>query len=55
MFDSNKYNLLSLDVNKDHFMPQENDQVFELVLKYHILVLCGDINKLKDIGTKSSI
>jgi hypothetical protein len=66
MFDSNKYNLLSLDVNKDLFMSQENDQLFELVLKYHILVplrtllhfanyACDDINKLKDIGTKSSI
>ena len=54
--------MLSLDVNKDHFMSQENDQLLELVLKYHILVplrtllhfanyICDDINKLKDIGT----
>jgi hypothetical protein len=64
-----KYNLLiamSLDVNKDLFISQENYQLLELVLKYHILVLlrtllhfanyvCDDINKLKDIGTKSSI
>ena len=65
-FDIKKYNLLSLDVNKDLFMSQENDQLFKLVLKYHILVplrtlfhfssyVCDDINKLKDIGTKSSI
>ena len=65
-FDINKYNLLSVDVNKYHFMSQENDQLLELVLKYHILVLlrtllhfanyvCDDIIKLKDIGTKSSI
>jgi hypothetical protein len=61
-----KYNLLSLDVNKDLFMSQENDQLFELFLKYHILVPmrtllhfandeCNDINKLKNIEAKSSI
>lgn len=61
-FDMDKYNLLiamSIDVNKDHFISQ-NDQLFELVLKYHILVslrtllhfanyVCNDINKLKYI------
>ena len=40
-FDMDKYNLLiamSLDVNKAHFMSQENDELLELVLKYHILI-----------------
>ena len=59
-FDINKYNLLSLDVNKDHFMYQDNDQLLELILEYHIFVplrtlllfanyVCNDINKLKYI------
>jgi hypothetical protein len=58
--------MLSLDVNKDHFISQENDQLFDLVLKYRILIplrilfhfanyVCDDINKLKDIRTKSSL
>jgi predicted glycosyltransferase involved in capsule biosynthesis len=29
--------MVLLDVNKDHFMSQENDKLLELVLKYHIL------------------
>ena len=62
-FDMDKYNLLiamSLDMNKDNFISQENDQLLELVLEYHIFVplrtlllfanyVCNDINKLKYI------
>ena len=59
-FDINKYDLLSLDVIKDLFISQENDQLLELVLEYHIFVplrtlllfanyVCDDINKLKYI------
>jgi hypothetical protein len=29
---------MSLDVNKDYHMSQENDDLLELVLKYHILI-----------------